>query len=100
MEQLDAVDYTMGFSGVVREISKALNDPDEPLYDRIPPSREAVAQYMELYNMNGDPEELEQIVDFNYAHSYTPFYDSELFSPMPCLRKSKNLSIVANIFSS
>ncbi len=70
MEQLDAVDYTMGFSGVVREISKALNDPDEPLYDRIPPSREAVAQYMELYNMNGDPEELEQIVDFNYEHAH------------------------------
>jgi len=70
MEKLDAVDYTMGFSGVVREISKALNDPGEPLYDKIPPSRDAVAQYMELYNMNGDPEELEQIVDFNYEHAH------------------------------
>jgi len=70
MEKLDAVDYTMGFSQVVREISKALNDPGDRLYDKIPPSREAVAQYMELYSMSGDPEELEQIVDFNYEHAH------------------------------
>jgi predicted RND superfamily exporter protein/outer membrane lipoprotein-sorting protein len=70
MEKMEAVDLSMGFSGVVREISKALNDQDEALYDRIPPSREAVAQYMELYNMNGDPEELEQLVDFNYEHAH------------------------------
>ena len=70
MEKMEAVDQSMGFSGVIREISKALNDQDEALYDRIPPTREAVAQYMELYNMNGDPEELEQLVDFNYEHAH------------------------------
>ncbi len=70
MEEMDAVDQTMGFSGVVREISKALNDPGDPLYDRIPPSRAAVAQYMELYNMSGDPEQLEQLVDFSYEHAH------------------------------
>jgi predicted RND superfamily exporter protein len=70
MEKLDAVDHTMGFSQVIREISKALHDPGEPLYNKIPPSREAVAQYMELYSMSGDPEELEQIVDFNYEHAH------------------------------
>jgi uncharacterized protein len=69
MEKMGAVDYTMGFSGVVRELSKALNDPGDPLYNRIPPTRDAVAQYMELYSMNGDPEELEQLVDFNYEHA-------------------------------
>jgi predicted RND superfamily exporter protein len=70
MKKLDAVDLTMGFSGVVREISKALNDPGDPWYDRIPPDRNAVAQYMELYNMSGDPGELEQLVDFNYEHAH------------------------------
>jgi hydrophobe/amphiphile efflux-3 (HAE3) family protein len=69
MKKMDAVDFTMGFSGVIREISKALNDPGDPLYDRIPPSRNAVAQYMELYSMNGDPGELEQLIDFNYEHA-------------------------------
>jgi len=69
LEKMEAIDLTMSFSGVVREISKALNDPGDPLYDKIPPSREAVAQYMEMYSMNGDPEELEQLVDFNYEHA-------------------------------
>ncbi len=69
LEKMESIDLTMSFSGVVREISKALNDPGDPLYDKIPPSREAVAQYMEMYSMNGDPEELEQLVDFNYEHA-------------------------------
>lgn len=70
LERMDAIDLTISFSGVVREISKALNDPGDPLYDRIPPTREAVAQYMELYSMNGNPEELEQLVDFNFENSH------------------------------
>ena len=70
MKKTGSVDLTMAFSGVVREISKALNDPGDPWYDRIPPDRNAVAQYMELYNMSGDPGELEQLVDFNYEHAH------------------------------
>ncbi|MEN8229688.1 MAG: MMPL family transporter, partial [Bacteroidota bacterium] len=70
LEKMKVIDLTMSFSAVVREISKALNDPGDPLYDKIPPSREAVAQYMELYNMNGDPEDVEQLVDFNYEHAH------------------------------
>jgi len=70
LEKMDAIDLTMSFSGVIREISKALNDPGDPLYDQIPPTKEGVAQYMELYSMSGDPEELEQLVDFNYEHSH------------------------------
>ena len=70
LEKHEAVDQTMSFSAVVREISKALNDPGEILFDRIPPTRNAVAQYMEMYNMSGDPEELDQLVDFNYEHAH------------------------------
>ena len=70
MERMDEIDLTLSFSGVVREISKALNDPGTPLYDKIPPTREAVAQYMELYSMNANPEDLEQLVDFNYEHAH------------------------------
>jgi hydrophobe/amphiphile efflux-3 (HAE3) family protein len=70
LEKMESIDLTISFSGVVREISKALNDPGDPLYDQIPPTREAVAQYMELYSMNGDPGELDQLVDFNYEHAH------------------------------
>ena len=70
LEKMEAIDLTISYSGVVREISKALNDPGDPLYDRIPPTREAVAQYMELFLMSGDPDALEQLVDFNYEHAH------------------------------
>ncbi len=70
LEMMESIDQTISFSGVVREISKALNDPGEELYDRIPDSREAVAQYITLYSMSGDPGELEQLVDFNYEYGH------------------------------
>ena len=50
----------------IKEISKGLYDANDPLYDRIPDTRNAVAQYMELYYLNGDPDDFEQLIDFNY----------------------------------
>jgi hydrophobe/amphiphile efflux-3 (HAE3) family protein len=64
------IDLVMSFPDVVKEIGKALNDPGSDYYNQIPPSRNAVAQYMELYSMNGNPEDLDQMVDFNYEYSH------------------------------
>ena len=54
---------------VVKEISKGLYDNGDSLYDQIPPTSQAVAQYLELYYMNGDPSDFEQLVDFDYQHA-------------------------------
>jgi uncharacterized protein len=70
LKELPDIDLVMAFPDVVKQISKALNDPGTEYYDKIPPSREGVAQYIELYNMNGDPENLDQLVDFNYENSH------------------------------
>ena len=64
------IDLIMSFPDVVKEIAKALHDPGDQLYNAIPPSRAAVAQYMELYSMNGNPGDLDQIVDFSYEHAH------------------------------
>lgn len=48
----------------LKEISKGLYPPEHPLYNHIPPTRDAVAQYLELYYMNGDPSDFEQLIDF------------------------------------
>ena len=48
----------------LKEISKGLYPLGHPLYDQIPPTKEAVAQYLELYYMNGDPDDFEQLIDF------------------------------------
>jgi len=44
-----------------------MNDPGDPLYDKIPDNRNAVAQYIEFYNLSGDPEDFERLVDFDYT---------------------------------
>jgi hypothetical protein len=53
----------------IKEISKGLYDDDDPRYDQIPETSQAVAQYMELYYMNGDPDDFEQLIDFNYEQA-------------------------------
>ena len=52
---LPQVGSVTSLATVVVEISKAMNDPDSEAYGKIPDSREAVAQYILLYSMDGDP---------------------------------------------
>lgn len=49
----------------IMEINKAMNGGKEEFYC-IPESRELVAQYLLLYSMSGDEEDLNNFVDFNY----------------------------------
>ena len=69
LEKLSDVGNITSIATIIKAMSRALNDPDEPGYDQIPDSREAVAQYIELYNMSGNPDDFEQIVDFDYQNA-------------------------------
>ena len=69
LKQHPAVGNVMSVAGIIREISKALNDKGDPYYDRIPDERNALAQYLELYMMSGDPEDLERLVDFDFQRA-------------------------------
>ncbi len=64
-----AVGNVMSIAGVVREISKALNNEGDPYYNKIPDDRNAIAQYMELYLMSGEPDDLERMVDFEFRRA-------------------------------
>ncbi len=66
LQCLPGVGQVTSIADVLRVMSKALNDKGDPGYDRIPQTRDAVAQYLELYSMSGNPEDFEQLVDFNY----------------------------------
>ncbi len=46
-----------------------MNNPGDEFYDMIPDNREAIAQYLLLYSMNGNPEDLEKLIDFNYENA-------------------------------
>jgi len=67
LEALPEVGNVISLATVVRTISRALNDPDDEFYDMIPDNRNAIAQYIEFYNMSGDPDDFEKMADFNYT---------------------------------
>ena len=65
LKKADGVGNVFSISDVVREMSKALYEPGEPGYDRIPDSGEAIAQMFELYNMSGAPDDFKQLMNFD-----------------------------------
>jgi hypothetical protein len=62
------VGYTMSIARVLRKMNRAVSG-DAPDADRIPATREAVAQLFLLYGMGGSPEDFERLVDFDYEHA-------------------------------
>ena len=67
LEKMPGVGSVTSIATIIRKMSTALNDPSDPGYNRIPQTREGVAQYIELYSMNGDPSAFENLVDFDYT---------------------------------
>ncbi|MDY0196798.1 MAG: MMPL family transporter [Tenuifilaceae bacterium] len=67
LEGVKGVGSVTSLATVIRIISRSLNDPDSEFYDKIPDSRQAIAQYIEFYSMSGDPEDFEKLVDFDYT---------------------------------
>jgi hypothetical protein len=60
---------TTSLATMIRKMSMALNDPDDPGYNQIPESSEAIAQYLELYAMSADISDFEQFLSFDYQHT-------------------------------
>lgn len=54
-------------ASIIRIMSKAIYEPGEEFYNKIPQSRNGVSQLIELYNMSSNPEDFEKIVDFDYS---------------------------------
>jgi hypothetical protein len=52
----------------VRTFNKVLHD-DDPAFDRIPETRQAVAQYLLLFEMTGEQEMLERFVNADYSYT-------------------------------
>jgi hypothetical protein len=69
VKQMPEVSSVTSMATVIRTISKAMNNPGDAFYDRIPDNQNAISQYIEFYNMSGDPADFEQLVDFDYTKS-------------------------------
>jgi len=66
METLGDVGTVFSIANVISRINRAINNND-PQYEIIPETREAVAQALLLYSMSGDPSDFERFVDNNYS---------------------------------
>ena len=70
VEKLNGVGRVFSISQVVREMSKAIYSRNESGYDKIPASREAIAQMFELYNMSGDQEDFRQLMNLDNTKAH------------------------------
>ncbi|HBY02357.1 MAG TPA: hypothetical protein DEG92_07465 [Rikenellaceae bacterium] len=67
LEKIAGVGSVTSIATLIRKMSTALNDSSDLGYNSIPETRDGVAQYIELYSMNGDPSDFENFVDFDYT---------------------------------
>lgn len=69
---LAEVGNSFSLADYLKRMNKVMNADDET-YFRIPESREMVAQYLLLYEMSGDPENLNQVVNYYYDRTNVTF---------------------------
>lgn len=91
IKEMPEVGATQSIAKVTRQIGRALFNESDPLYDKIPGSYEAVSQYFELYMMNGDPDDLEKMVDFDFEKAMILIRFKEMNTPVlrRCVKEIK-----------
>ena len=63
---LEVVGNSFTLTDYVKRMNKVMN-ADKEEYNTIPDSQDLVAQFLLLYEMSGDPENLNKVVDYDYA---------------------------------
>ena len=69
LAKMDEIGTTISIARVLRMMSRTLNDSTSSHYNKIPETRDGIAQYFELYAMSGDPDDFNKLVDFPREHA-------------------------------
>lgn len=69
---LEVVGNSFSLADYLRRMNKVMH-ADNEAYNRIPDSHDLIAQYLLLYEMSGDPENLWKVVDYDYAKANVTF---------------------------
>lgn len=59
------VGQTRSITDLIKRMNEVLN-PEDPQAYRVPDSADAVAQYLLLYSMSGEPDDFDDVVDYDY----------------------------------
>jgi predicted RND superfamily exporter protein len=65
VESIQIVGSSFGLTDYVLRMNKVMHADDEA-YNTVPESSELIAQYLLLYEMSGDPDNLWQVTDYDY----------------------------------
>lgn len=66
VESLPLVGNSFSISDYIRRMNQVMH-ADDPAYNVIPDNQDMIAQYLLLYEMSGDPENLWKVVDYDYS---------------------------------
>jgi hypothetical protein len=66
LRRVESVRLVLSLADVVKRLHRAMHG-DDPSYDRIPESRNLVAQYLLLYSLSADPEDFSRFVAPDYS---------------------------------
>ncbi len=69
LEAEPEVGKTISMADFIRRMHQVMNR-DHPAMYRIPQDRRRVADYIQLYEMSGDPEDFSDVVDFDYSTAH------------------------------
>ncbi len=65
LERQPHVGKTLSLADFVKRMNRAMH-ADDPTFERIPETRELVAQYLLLYSLSGEPGDFDSYVDYEY----------------------------------
>lgn len=71
-EKLALVGNSFSLADYIKRMNKVMNADNEEFYD-IPENNEMVAQYLLLYEMSGDPENLTKLINYDYNRTNITF---------------------------
>ncbi len=71
-ESLDVVGNSFSLTDYIKRMNMVMH-ADDKAYNIIPDSQELIAQYLLLYEMSGDPDNLTSVVDYTYQKANMTF---------------------------
>ncbi len=73
IEQDPVVGGSVSIAEFIKRMNRVMNE-DRSDMEVIPTSRDLVAQYLLLYSFSGEPDDFEEVVDYDYQHANVAFY--------------------------
>jgi len=67
-EETEVVGGTISIADYVKRMNKVMNE-DREEFNTIPDTRELIAQYLLLYSLSGDPDDFDEVVDYDYRQA-------------------------------